>query len=65
MLISGLEAKGGPKKLKLFEIARGEEGRVIGLLEVAGSRDTDWEVRVPLLQAFSHAFRAVFRAKVN
>ncbi len=65
LLISGLEPKGGRKRLKLFEIVRGEQGRVIGLQEVVGGGDAEWDVQVPLLQAFSHAFQAIFRAKAN
>ncbi len=65
LIVSGLEPKGGRKRLRLFEIVRGTKGRVIDLLDVAGSADTDLEVQVPLLQAFSHAFQAIFRAAAN
>ena len=64
LIISGLELKARQKSLKLFEMIRDPEQRVVDLAELIPPHDKDGRIEIPLLDAFVEGFRLAFQAQV-
>ena len=65
LIISGLQIKERRKSLKLFEMVRNQNKKVVNLPEISPPHAKDDKVEVPLLDAFAQGFQLAFRARVN
>jgi hypothetical protein len=66
LIISAIQKRKHEKRLKLFEILRGSNEKVVGLKEILPEEDKkDESVEIPLLEAFVHGFQIAFRTKFN
>ena len=66
LIISGIEIKKHKKRLKLFEIVRDADEKVIGLEELLPIVEKQKEtVEIPLLEAFVRGFQTAFRTRYN
>ena len=65
LIISGMQVEGSVKNLRLFEMIRSQEGKLVGLREAIPGKDEPDEADVPLLDAFINGFRTGVRNKAN
>jgi hypothetical protein len=65
LIISGLELKGRSKQLKIFEMVRDQEERVVDLAELSPPTDASGTIEIPLLDAFALGFRLAFQAQLS
>jgi hypothetical protein len=66
LIISAIQMVDRKKRLKLFEILRGNYEKVVGLKEILPDEDKkDESVEIPLLEAFVRGFQMTFRTKYN
>ena len=66
LIISAIQIKEHKKQMKVFEILRDSDQKVVGLEEFMPDEEKkDESVEVPLLDAFVHGFQFAFRTKFN
>jgi hypothetical protein len=65
LIVTGLELKRQQKHLRIFEMIRNPEQRVVDLSELSPPQDKDGSIEIPLLDAFAQAFQFAFRAQVS
>lgn len=65
LIVSGLELKGQQKYLRIFEMIRNPDQRVVDLAELIPPHAKDGTIEIPLLDAFSHGFRLAFQAQTS
>ena len=66
LIVSGIQVKEDKKHLKVFEIMRDSDEKVVGLEEfLPNEKNKDETAEVPLLDAFVEGFQTGFRTKFN
>jgi len=66
LIISGLQMKERKKLLKIFEILREKDHKIVGFEEcLSDEKQQEATVEVPLLEAFVHGFQSAFLIKNN
>jgi len=65
LIVSGMQIKEFTKQLKLFEMLRDSDERVVGLEEFLPDEKKDESIEVPLLEAFVDGYRIAFRTRYN
>jgi hypothetical protein len=65
LIISGLEVRGRRKSLRIFEMVRNQDKRVVDLQELVPPGEPDRAIEIPLLDAFAQGFEIAFQASVN
>jgi hypothetical protein len=66
LIISAIEIKERKKNLKILEISRDSDAKVVGLEEILPENEKkDETVDVPLLDAFVQGFQTAFRIRYN
>jgi hypothetical protein len=66
LIISVIQVKESRKNLKIFEIIRDSDEKVLDIKEFLSAKEKkDEAVDVPLLDAFVHGFREAFRIRYN
>ena len=62
LIVSALQVRGRKKQIKLFEMVRDQNKKVVELPELSPSPEKESSVDVPLLDAFVQGFQFAFRA---
>ena len=65
LIVSGLELQGQQKHLRIFEMIRNPQQRVVDLPELMPPHAQDGTIEIPLLDAFAQGFRLAFQAQVS
>ena len=65
LIVSGMQMKGHKGQLKLFEMVRDSEERVVRLEDFLPDEKKDESVEIPLLEAFVDGYRMTFRIRYN
>lgn len=65
LIVSAIQVKEQKKLLKILEILRDRNKKVVGLKEFLPDKEKEATVEIPLLEAFVQGFQSAFRAKFN
>ena len=65
LIISGIQMQEPEKQLRLFEMLRDSDERIIRLEELLPDAKKDGSVEIPLLDAFINGFQLAFRTRYN
>jgi hypothetical protein len=65
LIVSGLELKGQQKYIRIFEMIRNPNQRVVDLSELSPPHDKGGMIEIPLLDAFAQGFRIAFQAQAG
>ena len=65
LIISGMQIKECKKQLRLFEMLRDSDNRVVSLEELMPEAKKEESVEIPILEAFVQGFQIAFRTRYN
>jgi len=65
LIVSALQIEGRSKQLKLFEMRRNEQQRVIGLTEIEPDSKKGTSIEIPLLEAFVQGYQIAYQQRAN
>lgn len=65
LIISGLDMRGLGKSLRILEMVRNEDKRVVDLQELVPPGGEEGAIEIPLLDAFAEGFEIAFLSNAN